>query len=187
MVCASTHALSQRNIGHLLGQFLGFCEPKFWKAFRIRSERSEDPCCFSTTGQQLAEIPGKAEGYLWKLCHRRFAIMIRVQLFFNSLMIKGLRFAPNVLTLVFVFVTAPLVDSIPRHSSSAMLMLLSVVFLGLAVFLIYKFKRYIYANRFCITYSFFLLFFTRTRATELHSFHAHHSSRFCLSLYKDEI
>uniref|UniRef100_A0A8C1UGC8 PKD domain-containing protein n=1 Tax=Cyprinus carpio TaxID=7962 RepID=A0A8C1UGC8_CYPCA len=45
------------------------------------------------------------------------------------------------LTLVFVFVTAPLVDSIPRHSSSAMLMLLSVVFLGLAVFLIYKFKR----------------------------------------------
>lgn len=38
--------------------------------------------------------------------------------------------------------TAPLVDSNPRHSSSAMLMLLSVVFLGLAVFLIYKFKRY---------------------------------------------
>lgn len=38
--------------------------------------------------------------------------------------------------------TAPLVDSSPRHSSSAMLMLLSVVFLGLAVFLIYKFKRY---------------------------------------------
>lgn len=37
--------------------------------------------------------------------------------------------------------TAPLVDSSPRHSSSAMLMLLSVVFLGLAVFLIYKFKR----------------------------------------------
>uniref|UniRef100_A0A3B4Y444 VPS10 domain-containing receptor SorCS3-like n=1 Tax=Seriola lalandi dorsalis TaxID=1841481 RepID=A0A3B4Y444_SERLL len=37
---------------------------------------------------------------------------------------------------------APLVDSNPRHSSSAMLMLLSVVFLGLAVFLIYKFKRY---------------------------------------------
>ncbi|CAG5895403.1 unnamed protein product [Menidia menidia] len=36
---------------------------------------------------------------------------------------------------------APLVDSTPRHSSSAMLMLLSVVFLGLAVFLIYKFKR----------------------------------------------
>ncbi|XP_061628113.1 VPS10 domain-containing receptor SorCS3 [Phyllopteryx taeniolatus] len=36
---------------------------------------------------------------------------------------------------------APLVDSNPRHRSSAMLMLLSVVFLGLAVFLIYKFKR----------------------------------------------
>uniref|UniRef100_A0AAR2IGF1 PKD domain-containing protein n=1 Tax=Pygocentrus nattereri TaxID=42514 RepID=A0AAR2IGF1_PYGNA len=47
---------------------------------------------------------------------------------------------------VIVYITqltlAPLVDSIPRHSSSAMLMLLSVVFLGLAVFLIYKFKRY---------------------------------------------
>ncbi|XP_062866910.1 VPS10 domain-containing receptor SorCS3 [Trichomycterus rosablanca] len=46
---------------------------------------------------------------------------------------------------VVVYITqltlAPLVDSIPRHSSSAMLMLLSVVFLGLAVFLIYKFKR----------------------------------------------
>uniref|UniRef100_A0A674AKX9 VPS10 domain-containing receptor SorCS3-like n=1 Tax=Salmo trutta TaxID=8032 RepID=A0A674AKX9_SALTR len=48
---------------------------------------------------------------------------------------------------VIVYITqltlAPLVDSIPRHSSSAMLMLLSVVFLGLAVFLIYKFKRYV--------------------------------------------
>uniref|UniRef100_A0A674DI52 VPS10 domain-containing receptor SorCS3-like n=1 Tax=Salmo trutta TaxID=8032 RepID=A0A674DI52_SALTR len=48
---------------------------------------------------------------------------------------------------VIVYITqltlAPLVDSSPRHSSSAMLMLLSVVFLGLAVFLIYKFKRYV--------------------------------------------
>ncbi|XP_035258745.1 VPS10 domain-containing receptor SorCS3 isoform X1 [Anguilla anguilla] len=46
---------------------------------------------------------------------------------------------------VIVYITqltlAPLVDSSQRHSSSAMLMLLSVVFLGLAVFLIYKFKR----------------------------------------------
>ncbi|XP_048104453.1 VPS10 domain-containing receptor SorCS3 isoform X1 [Alosa alosa] len=46
---------------------------------------------------------------------------------------------------IIVYITqltlAPLVDSSPRHSSSAMLMLLSVVFLGLAVFLIYKFKR----------------------------------------------
>lgn len=33
-------------------------------------------------------------------------------------------------------------DSSAGHSSSAMLMLLSVVFVGLAVFLIYKFKRY---------------------------------------------
>ncbi|XP_071605450.1 VPS10 domain-containing receptor SorCS3 [Heliangelus exortis] len=46
---------------------------------------------------------------------------------------------------VIVYVTqltlAPLVDSSTGHSSSAMLMLLSVVFVGLAVFLIYKFKR----------------------------------------------
>uniref|UniRef100_A0A452I453 PKD domain-containing protein n=1 Tax=Gopherus agassizii TaxID=38772 RepID=A0A452I453_9SAUR len=36
----------------------------------------------------------------------------------------------------------PLVDLTPSHSGSAMLMLLSVVFVGLAVFVIYKFKRY---------------------------------------------
>uniref|UniRef100_A0A8B9DRA1 VPS10 domain-containing receptor SorCS1 n=1 Tax=Anser cygnoides TaxID=8845 RepID=A0A8B9DRA1_ANSCY len=36
---------------------------------------------------------------------------------------------------------APLVDPTPSHSGSAMLMLLSVVFVGLAVFVIYKFKR----------------------------------------------
>ncbi|VTJ65492.1 Hypothetical predicted protein, partial [Marmota monax] len=35
----------------------------------------------------------------------------------------------------------PLVDLTPTHSGSAMLMLLSVVFVGLAVFVIYKFKR----------------------------------------------
>ncbi|XP_050813939.1 VPS10 domain-containing receptor SorCS1-like isoform X1 [Gopherus flavomarginatus] len=35
----------------------------------------------------------------------------------------------------------PLVDLTPSHSGSAMLMLLSVVFVGLAVFVIYKFKR----------------------------------------------
>lgn len=44
--------------------------------------------------------------------------------------------------LPFLF-AAPLVDSSTGHSSSAMLMLLSVVFVGLAVFLIYKFKRYV--------------------------------------------
>lgn len=38
---------------------------------------------------------------------------------------------------------APLVDLTPAHSGSAMLMLLSVVFVGLAVFVIYKFKRYV--------------------------------------------
>lgn len=37
---------------------------------------------------------------------------------------------------------APLADLTPGHSGSAMLMLLSVVFVGLAVFVIYKFKRY---------------------------------------------
>ncbi|XP_048361260.1 VPS10 domain-containing receptor SorCS1 isoform X2 [Sphaerodactylus townsendi] len=36
---------------------------------------------------------------------------------------------------------APLIDVTPGHSGSAMLMLLSVVFVGLAVFVIYKFKR----------------------------------------------
>ncbi|XP_066549190.1 VPS10 domain-containing receptor SorCS1 isoform X2 [Amia ocellicauda] len=36
---------------------------------------------------------------------------------------------------------APLVDTSESHSGSAMLMLLSVVFVGLAVFVIYKFKR----------------------------------------------
>ncbi|EPQ15153.1 VPS10 domain-containing receptor SorCS1 [Myotis brandtii] len=36
---------------------------------------------------------------------------------------------------------APLIDLTPTHSGSAMLMLLSVVFVGLAVFVIYKFKR----------------------------------------------
>uniref|UniRef100_G1KXL7 Sortilin related VPS10 domain containing receptor 1 n=1 Tax=Anolis carolinensis TaxID=28377 RepID=G1KXL7_ANOCA len=36
---------------------------------------------------------------------------------------------------------APLIDVTPSHSGSAMLMLLSVVFVGLAVFVIYKFKR----------------------------------------------
>lgn len=39
--------------------------------------------------------------------------------------------------------SAPLVDLTPTHSGSAMLMLLSVVFVGLAVFVIYKFKRYV--------------------------------------------
>lgn len=42
----------------------------------------------------------------------------------------------------FLYLVAPLVDTNPRQNSSAMLMLLLVVFLGLAVFLIYKFKRY---------------------------------------------
>ncbi|XP_043569021.1 VPS10 domain-containing receptor SorCS3-like isoform X1 [Chiloscyllium plagiosum] len=36
---------------------------------------------------------------------------------------------------------APLVDSSPGHSGSALLMLLSLAFVGLAVFIIYKFKR----------------------------------------------
>ncbi|XP_038677600.1 VPS10 domain-containing receptor SorCS1-like isoform X3 [Scyliorhinus canicula] len=36
---------------------------------------------------------------------------------------------------------APLVDSSPGHSGSALLMLLSLAFVGLAVFVIYKFKR----------------------------------------------
>uniref|UniRef100_A0A8D0BPK6 Sortilin related VPS10 domain containing receptor 1 n=1 Tax=Salvator merianae TaxID=96440 RepID=A0A8D0BPK6_SALMN len=43
--------------------------------------------------------------------------------------------------IVLNFFTAPLTDVTPSHSGSAMLMLLSVVFVGLAVFVIYKFKR----------------------------------------------
>ena len=42
-----------------------------------------------------------------------------------------------------LFSPAPLVDLTPTHSGSAMLMLLSVVFVGLAVFVIYKFKRWV--------------------------------------------
>lgn len=39
--------------------------------------------------------------------------------------------------------TAPLVDSSDSvHSSTAVIMLVSVVLMGLAVFVIYKFKRY---------------------------------------------
>uniref|UniRef100_A0A8C9NUG9 VPS10 domain-containing receptor SorCS3 n=1 Tax=Serinus canaria TaxID=9135 RepID=A0A8C9NUG9_SERCA len=45
------------------------------------------------------------------------------------------------LFLSYLLTITPLVDSSSSHSSSAMLMLLSVVFVGLAVFLIYKFKR----------------------------------------------
>uniref|UniRef100_A0A8D2QCQ2 Sortilin related VPS10 domain containing receptor 1 n=1 Tax=Zonotrichia albicollis TaxID=44394 RepID=A0A8D2QCQ2_ZONAL len=41
---------------------------------------------------------------------------------------------------------APLVDLTPSHSGSAMLMLLSVVFVGLAVFIIYKFKSFATGN-----------------------------------------
>lgn len=43
---------------------------------------------------------------------------------------------------VFVF-SAPLVDSNSIHSGSAMLMLVTVVFVGLAAFFIYKFKRFV--------------------------------------------
>ncbi|XP_038267188.2 VPS10 domain-containing receptor SorCS1 isoform X2 [Dermochelys coriacea] len=50
---------------------------------------------------------------------------------------------PGVRVLVHVahLSAAPLVDLTPSHSGSAMLMLLSVMFVGLAVFVIYKFKR----------------------------------------------
>uniref|UniRef100_A0A674CPK0 Sortilin related VPS10 domain containing receptor 3b n=1 Tax=Salmo trutta TaxID=8032 RepID=A0A674CPK0_SALTR len=48
-------------------------------------------------------------------------------------------------TQIIVYITqltsAPLVDSNPIHSSSAMLMLLSVAFVGLVAFFIFKFKR----------------------------------------------
>jgi len=59
--------------------------------------------------------------------------------------IFGERTFPSRLKVTLTFspsLAAPLVDLTPSHSGSAMLMLLSVVFVGLAVFVIYKFKRY---------------------------------------------
>lgn len=54
----------------------------------------------------------------------------------------GINFHPRLDLTFSPFLVAPLVDLTPSHSGSAMLMLLSVVFVGLAVFVIYKFKRY---------------------------------------------
>uniref|UniRef100_A0A8C3JFA0 VPS10 domain-containing receptor SorCS3 n=1 Tax=Calidris pygmaea TaxID=425635 RepID=A0A8C3JFA0_9CHAR len=68
-----------------------------------------------------------------------------VEILFNALNQNLVQFElkPGVEVIVYVtqLTLAPLVDSSTGHSSSAMLMLLSVVFVGLAVFLIYKFKR----------------------------------------------
>ncbi|XP_025057003.1 VPS10 domain-containing receptor SorCS3 [Alligator sinensis] len=68
-----------------------------------------------------------------------------VEILFNALNQNLVQFElkPGVEVVVYVtqLTLAPLVDSSSGHSSSAMLMLLSVVFVGLAVFLIYKFKR----------------------------------------------
>nr|XP_033797596.1 VPS10 domain-containing receptor SorCS3 isoform X2 [Geotrypetes seraphini] len=68
-----------------------------------------------------------------------------IQVLFNALNQNLVQFELKPGVQVFVYVTqltlAPLVDSSTGHSSSAMLMLLSVVFVGLAGFLIYKFKR----------------------------------------------
>uniref|UniRef100_A0A7N5KGL1 Sortilin related VPS10 domain containing receptor 3 n=1 Tax=Ailuropoda melanoleuca TaxID=9646 RepID=A0A7N5KGL1_AILME len=70
-----------------------------------------------------------------------------VEMLFNALNQNLVQFElkPGVQVIVYVtqLTLAPLVDSSAGHSSSAMLMLLSVVFVGLAVFLIYKFKRYV--------------------------------------------
>uniref|UniRef100_A0A803TP90 Sortilin related VPS10 domain containing receptor 3 n=1 Tax=Anolis carolinensis TaxID=28377 RepID=A0A803TP90_ANOCA len=70
-----------------------------------------------------------------------------VEILFNALNQNLVQFElkPGVEVIVYVtqLTLAPLVDSGAGHSSSAMLMLLSVVFVGLAVFLIYKFKRYV--------------------------------------------
>ncbi|KAI4550821.1 hypothetical protein MJT46_018328 [Ovis ammon polii x Ovis aries] len=68
-----------------------------------------------------------------------------VETLFNALNQNLVQFElkPGVQVIVYVtqLTLAPLVDSSAGHSSSAVLMLLSVVFVGLAVFLIYKFKR----------------------------------------------
>ena len=47
----------------------------------------------------------------------------------------------SVLFFMLSCISAPLVDNSENHSGSAMLMLLSVVVVGLAVFVVYKFKR----------------------------------------------
>ncbi|XP_007441760.1 VPS10 domain-containing receptor SorCS3-like, partial [Python bivittatus] len=68
-----------------------------------------------------------------------------VEILFSALNQNLVQFElkPGVEIIVYVtqLTLAPLVDPGAGHSSSAMLMLLSVVFVGLAVFLIYKFKR----------------------------------------------
>ncbi|KAK9400882.1 VPS10 domain-containing receptor SorCS3 [Crotalus adamanteus] len=67
-----------------------------------------------------------------------------VEILFSALNQNLVQFElkPGVEIIVYVtqLTLAPLVDPGAGHSSSAMLMLLSVVFVGLAVFLIYKFK-----------------------------------------------
>uniref|UniRef100_A0A8C7TSM6 PKD domain-containing protein n=1 Tax=Oncorhynchus mykiss TaxID=8022 RepID=A0A8C7TSM6_ONCMY len=52
---------------------------------------------------------------------------------------------------------APLVDTSENHSGSAMLMLLSVVVLGLAIFVVYKFKR----EKWLISFNFLRLLLSR--------------------------
>ncbi len=68
--------------------------------------------------QILAEVPlRELKGVSWKLCHRRCSAMIQDQLFFNSLVIKGLRSAWNAIFRLECFVlkhieTILLVDTI---------------------------------------------------------------------------
>ncbi|ETE60733.1 VPS10 domain-containing receptor SorCS3, partial [Ophiophagus hannah] len=73
------------------------------------------------------------------------ALVHAVEILFSALNQNLVQFElkPGVEIIVYVtqLTLAPLVDTGAGHSSSAMLMLLSVVFVGLAVFLIYKFKR----------------------------------------------
>ncbi|KAG8135651.1 hypothetical protein E2320_008658, partial [Naja naja] len=72
------------------------------------------------------------------------ALVHAVEILFSALNQNLVQFElkPGVEIIVYVtqLTLAPLVDTGAGHSSSAMLMLLSVVFVGLAVFLIYKFK-----------------------------------------------
>lgn len=57
------------------------------------------------------------------------------------------RWVKNVALIYGVCFSAPLVDSNSLPSGSAMLMLLSVVFVGLAAFFIYKFKRCFHSDK----------------------------------------
>ncbi|CAM9152147.1 unnamed protein product, partial [Lampetra planeri] len=79
-----------------------------------------------------------------ELCIFRWGMNILSEVVLNALNQNLVQFTlrPGVQVTVYAahLSAAPLVDTDENHSGSAMLMLLSVVVVGLAVFVIYKFK-----------------------------------------------